>query len=214
MLEQQADADQLMGAFRASFPQEWAQFKTESAADIKSSISVDEIKTRAAARMRSFTIEHIAWTAAAPSSELNAALAAERAFIDQLANDSVEVCARFGMSGLNGSETLSETAYRLLNEAGAKKILATRRGRDEPQNHGEVTAEDADSLIAQMTAAGASERVIELMLTDASLGNTSEQCDGTVALYRAMDQMSDEQAARVYATVLLGAAAAQGAESP
>ena len=64
-----------------------------------------------------------------------------------------------------------------------------------------------------MASAGAGQPIIDLMLSDAALGSPSQQCEGTVALYRSMDNMADDQAARVYATILRGAAAEQRAQT-
>jgi hypothetical protein len=213
MLDREADTNPSLSSFRDLFPQDWEAFKEATSADIKSSISADEVKAKARARVRSFMIERVAWTAAAPSPDLNAALSAERAFVEQLSTDSVEICARYGLSGLNGSETLSAEASRLLNDAVRMRFNATSKGRDTPQAYGEITAADADVLISGMANAGASRPIIDLILSDAASGTASQQCEGTVAIYRSMDNMADGQAARVYASILRGAAAEQRART-
>ena len=165
-------------------------------------------------RMRGFLLEHVAWTVAAPASYLNELLSADRAFVDQLASEGPTLCARYGMTGLNGSETISDETRRLLTVVAVKKVAATRAGRDDPQAYGEITTPDAEALVAGMTQAGASDAIIDLMLGDASLGTQDQQCAGTRAIYRSMDAMPDDQAARVYATIIRGAAAEQRAQTP
>jgi len=212
-LDRIADNDPALSKFRAAFPAEWLSFRAAMATDVKSSMSLEELKRRSADRMRSFMISNIDLTASAPVAELNEMLSAEREFVEYLANHGPLLCAQYGMAGLSGTETLSTTGIGLMTEVAILRLNATQRGRDQPEKYGTLTADDANDLMSGMRNNGASSTVVSMMMTDASVGTPDEQCEGTLAIYRAIDRMPDAQAARVY-SVILRAAAEQNTGSP
>ncbi|RZJ44230.1 MAG: hypothetical protein EON87_10410 [Brevundimonas sp.] len=208
-LDRVADTDPVFRTFRDGFPQDWQAFRSGLGADYKTTRSLAELKQKSATRVRAFMFRRVAWTTAAPPAELNAALGAERAFIEQLQRDNVQYCATFGMTGLRGDEALSQQATQLVSQVGVAKLVATRAGRDRPVAYGPMTEQDAQALFTGMGSGGASPDIVQLMANGGADGTPEQLCTGSVALYRSMDAMPGEQAARVFGAILTNVARAQ-----
>jgi hypothetical protein len=202
-LDDLAQSDLVLSAFSTSFPDEWATMRTELVADIAdTSIGAAELQMRATQLMRQFVASRALQSASAPSADLNRLVTTERDFIVALSEVDEALCARFGLSGLDGSESLSDNLYRLLSEVAVAKFNSIQSGQIRPEQHGEVTAGDVERLVAGMRTAGADDDTIALMLGDPATGSVAQQCSGSVALYRALEAMPNEQAARIYAAIL------------
>jgi hypothetical protein len=210
-LDEAAETEPVLGHFKALFPEDWPAFRAGVAADYRSTPDQDALKRKSADRIRTFMARHIDWTVAAPPAELNAALTAERVFIEQLQRDNVQHCAAFGMTGLRGDEAMSRQAEQLATEAGVAKLTATRAGRDRPFAHDPATDADGQAVFDGMSAAGASPEVIQLMASGGAGGAPEQLCAGSVALYRSIDAMPDDQAARVFGSILADVAKTQPA---
>lgn len=202
-LDELAQSDRVLSAFSASFPDEWATMRAELVGDMADpAIGQAELQMRATQLMRQFVASSALQMASAPSADLKRLLTTERDFIIALSEADESLCARFGLTGLDGSESLSDSLYRLLSDVAVARFNSIKSGQARPEQHGEVTDGDVERLVEGMRSASADEDTIALMLSDPATGSVTQQCGGSVALYRALEAMPNEQAARIYAAIL------------
>ncbi len=196
------EADQFATVFKANFPEDWRAIREQAIEDLSSSMTIEEIQTRAQSRVRSVLVSKINLTASAPTEDLLLLVRAERDFIRSLQISNPEACVEYGNVGLSGDENLDRDAIAALQKSASQLILTTKAGRDSPTEHGQPTDADVDALVSALLNAGMTRADASVLFEGNRTGTTSEKCTRAVGLYNALAVIPGERSARLYSTIL------------
>ena len=203
----------MMRTFAATFPDEWAQFRSEAIQAVQDrSNSDDEVAALTYAFTRRFMAERTDALVHAPDDNMQAMIEADSSLMAHLQATNVELCAIHAMTGIGPNDQLSPEIEALMSTSGARRLEAVRAGLDQPQQRADVAEDDILALRDAMEEAGVSDQAITTFLEgDPATLSAQDQCDSTVGLYRALEALPDEQAARIYGLILEGSAEAAAA---
>jgi hypothetical protein len=191
------------------FPDDWAKLKQHVVDLAASGADEPTLEAGALKDIKALVANHLVDVASAPTPELMAVAKASSDFETHLRLESPALCAKYAISGLSGTETLSPKSSELLGHSGVFVLRAAAAGALHPTARGQVTHEDVEQLEAAMKNHGASQVAVDAMLSG-KLGGlpVDAQCDLGVALYASFNDMPSEAGARVFSAVLTAIASA------
>jgi len=194
----------MFAEMKADFPDDFAGLVDTYERALKTG-TVAQAEARGFEYGRNIVISRLSDMASAPSPQLLALLDGQRDLIVELKKENTGYCAAFGMSGLPLGAQLSPRALSMLNSLGVVQLRAERAGIDHPTERSAITPADVQGLRNAMMADGASADLVALVFASPGLqtASVSDQCEGSVALYRGMADLPPESGARIFSTILI-----------
>lgn len=203
-----ADVAPLFNQLQQSYPQQYAQFLEEMAANARSGISSDDARRRGAQFVRSFIVSKTNAISQAPVTELRSLAQAQLELTEQLERDGLQLCANYSMVGLSPTTSLQPATSRLMANVGVATILAAHAGERNPANRSLESLSDADAnaWAEAMLRSGGTERLLVASSTPNSL-SPRDQCDLGKLAYRGALALPQEQSARLIGFLMRESAA-------
>lgn len=197
-------ADTIIGELRADFPQDYAQLRAQAAEQAASGGGLAGVRATSARFMRTFFTSHEAAAEQAPPPALVkvAAGAMEVLMAAQVIGD--DVCTDLWAHGrVPSSDRSTPRLQAALQHVGVAQVAAVRAGLDHPagRSAGPFTPTEGAAMVA---AAGRSGVSRDTIVHDASL-SAQVRCRTGIAVYRGIQTLPPEQAARVEGRLLHGA---------
>lgn len=203
--------DAMMQTFSETYPADWAAFRNEMIGGASSgSLSSQDMAARGHDFMRQFMLRKTAALVAAPDAEMVAMIRADGAFLRYLQANDLAACATHAMEGLGPDARISPEALALMTASVSQRLRSARAGEDTPASRDAVSEADGNALGDAMIASGVPmEQVDALFSGSVTVAPDRTQCDATVGLYDGLDRLPAPQAARLYASIIQGAAQGQ-----
>lgn len=206
--DEYAANDEMMQTFAETHPAEWADFRAEVIGAMRDqSLTVDDIGTRGHDFMRRFMLQKTGALASAPDASIVSMIHADGALLRHLQATDVALCATQAMQGLGPDVRLSADGMQLMTASASQRLRSARAGEDAPVSRPSPTNADGSALSQAILASGLPRSQVD-GLFDGSVAESSAevQCNTSVALYDGLDELPSEQAARLYASMIVGAA--------
>lgn len=119
-------------------------------------------------------------------------------------DQSVKLCADFGMRGLGPDSNVDDAAIKELGDVVTAQIVAAHEGKENPVQRTAPDAEDWKKLIAAMKARGAAETLLSKIFIVGDLNGLTveEECDFSYILLTALADLDADTRIRLFALFL------------
>ncbi|MBB5710157.1 hypothetical protein [Sphingomonas xinjiangensis] len=203
-VQNDATVGPMFQAMQQYFPADYAALKTEMATQHRAGASNQMLTQLGFQRLAAFRSSHLRDLAQAPSTELAAFRKSQAALIDQLAQESQSMCARFTFATLSPTDQPSPAGQKALAEFGAVQFRAIAAGQKTPAKRPTDAPQqkDAQALVAQMKAQGLSEQQMSAFLRGGTGLTEAEKCKTGVTLSKALAKLPTDQADRITAVMV------------
>lgn len=189
------------------FPNEMLHIAERAIAEVRSGVSESELAVHMGEARRQLIIDNIWMASLAPDDLLKAYIVRQRVIISRLQQTDTAACVAAAAGGRSPSHDPE------IAELAAAQISLIEAGRLHPVKHAQPTAEDVTALVASAKGHGLGANEASVLLTGDLRGLTPvERCRLAFGLAQGLEDLPDDQAGRLIASMLNGAAVgAQGA---
>lgn len=205
------ESDPSMGemfrALRDDYPDEYKRLVSLTIEGTEAKRSDAEMKQRGFDEMHGFMRSKLPMIEKASAADLRALGLAYAALIHTLQREDTGLCARFGTSGFQASDTLSPATMKALAHINALQVHAMRRAESVPApERGALAPPDAAAFLAAV--AKENPATAALIRDQAKLNGSSDsdKCAVGVAIYDAVASLPEAQAANLTAYLIVYAA--------
>jgi len=201
-------------SFRKAFPEDFAVLRQQVIGEAGADTSTDAMTQRVSLAVRNFTIRKAAFMAKAPDENLHEMARGNAEFIRSLQKTDVNLCAKFGLQGLDPGDRLDPASEKISTRLFGVQIRAARAGMDRPVERPDITKEDGAKLADQIRRNGADERMLNLIANNMAGATPAEQCAASVAMYQAVYDLGPADAAKWTGFVIKQSAKRMGPPQP
>lgn len=151
--------------------------------------------------MRNFRKRQLGNLAKAPDDSLVQMIINERLLIEALQRSDTSLCAQYAMTGFQQGATVPPDAVRYLSQGTAMLIEAAAKGSrsGQPARSRDLSEDDAVAMFQGMVEHGLSDEAFNAYIDGTSNSlPIREKCASGVILYRTLQDLPADEAARIY----------------